>query len=51
MTSAIQYPAGIDSLGVRLYKARLHFGPGAAKARRAFLFARLSLGGRVVHSN
>ena len=39
VTSAIQHPAGIDSLGVRLYKARLHFGPGAAKARRAFSFA------------
>ena len=39
MTSAIQYPAGIDSLGVRLYKARLHFGPGAAKARRVLGWA------------
>jgi len=40
--------AGIDSAGVRLYKTRFHFGPGAAKARRAFSFARPSQHERAV---
>jgi len=39
--------ARIDSPGVRLYNACLHFGPGAAKARRAFSFARFLPGDRV----
>ena len=43
--------ARIDSPGVRLYNARLHFGPGAAKARRAFSFAHPVQGGCAVLSN
>jgi hypothetical protein len=43
--------ARIDSPGVRLYKACFNFGPGAAKARRAFSFAHPSQHGCAVHSN